>query len=144
MRLCSSCHTEGALIYDVTQPCRCTEDGYPIGETQHDAARHNPACSRLRHKVGPYLRKLRVYRSATDGVPDEFGRMDLPDEFAYLKRNGFNARKHSGFLWAEKLLCRQCIIQWEQRQALKRDYEARCAALRRDDKPHEYESIICF
>lgn len=115
----------------------------PIGETVHDAALHNPACARLRHQVSPYLKRLRSFRKP-DGVPDEFGRMDLPAEFAYLKRNGFRARVHSGFLWAEKLMCRRCVIQWEQRQALKRDYEARCAALESGPKPHEYESMICF
>jgi len=143
VRTCANCHCDDGLIYDITQPCHCTEDGMPIGETQHDAARHNPACARLRHKVAPYIRKLRAFRP-TDGVPDEYGRFDLPAEFDYLKRNGFNARKHSGFLWAERLLCRSCVIQWEQRQMLKRDYDARCAALRREQSPHEYERMICF
>lgn len=143
MRHCASCHIEDGLTYDINQTCHCCPNGFPIGETVHDAAEHNPECSRLRHRVTPYMRKLRSFRM-TDGVPDEFGRFELPDEFAYLKRNGFKARKHSSFLWAEKLLCKPCIIQWEQRQALKRDYEARCAALQRDDKPLEYEQMICF
>lgn len=134
---------EDGLIYDVSQLCHCVEEGFPLAETVHDAARHNPACARLRHLVTPYIRKLRAFRN-TDGVPDEAGRFSLPDEFAYLKKNGFNARKHSGFLWAEKLLCRTCILQWEQRQLLKRDYDLRCAALRRDDKPHAYEEMIYF
>lgn len=143
VRACANCHAGDALVYDIGQLCHCVDNGFPIGETIHDAARHNPGCFRLRHLVTPYTRKLRQFRS-TDGVPDEFGRFDLPDEFGYLKRNGFKARKHSGFLWAERLLCRACVIQWEQRQALKRDYDARCAAMRRDDKPLEYEQMICF
>jgi hypothetical protein len=143
LRFCANCRIEDSLIYDIGQPCHCMEDGYPIGETQHDASRHDPSCARLRHRVAPYIRKLRSFR-AVDGVPDENGRFVLPDEFAYLKKNGFGARKHSGYLWAEKLLCRACIIQWEQRQLLKRDYDARCAALSRDEKPHEYEQMICF
>lgn len=143
MRVCASCHAEDGLVYDIGQPCRCVESGYPIAETVHDAVRHNPECSRLRHLVTPYIRKLRMFRPV-DGSPDEFGRFDLPAEFEYLKRNGFNARKHSGFLWAEKLLCRRCVIQWEQRQQLKRDYDVRCAALRREDRPHDYEQMICF
>jgi hypothetical protein len=144
VRVCAGCRIEDDLIYDFSQPCRCKDNGYPIGETVHDATKHDPGCSRLRHRVSPYMRKLRTYRQASDGVMDETGRGVLPDEFAYLKKNGFGARVHSGFLWAEKLLCRACIIEWEQRQQLKRDYDARCAALQRDDRPHEYEQMICF
>lgn len=143
MRVCAGCRIEDALIYDFTQPCRCTDNGYPIGETVHDPTLHHPRCWRLRHRVGPYNKRLRAFRKQ-DGSPDEKGELPLPDEFAYLKKNGFIARVHSGFLWAEKLLCRPCIIQWEQRQQLKSDYDARCAALQRDDKPHEYEQMICF
>lgn len=143
MRVCAGCHADDGLVYDIGQPCHCLDDGYPIGETVHDPAMHAPNCFRLRHLVTPYTPKLRSFRK-TDGVPDEFGKLELPAEFAYLKRNGFHALSHSGFLWAEKLLCRQCIIDWEMRQALKRDYDTRCAALRRDEKPHEYEQMICF
>lgn len=143
MRICADCHVPDALYYDIGQPCRCIENGFPIGETVHDVARHKAACARLRHTVTPYRKRLRMFRKP-DGRPDEFGYLDLPAEFAYLKRNGFVALVHSGYLWAEKMICRPCIVLWEQRQTLKRDYEARCALLSREEKPHEYEQMICF
>jgi hypothetical protein len=144
MRQCASCKAPDGLVYDVMQRCICTENGIPIAETVHDVSRHALGCPRLRHFVTPYRKRLRQWRAVDDTSRDREGNPMLSNEFEYLRKNGFTPLQHSGFLWAEKLMCKPCVQEWESRQLLKRDYEARCAAKLSQEQPHAYESALFF
>jgi len=135
VRRCANCHCEDAPYYDFLQRCTCGAN-----PANHSASAHAPSCFRIRHRVIPYRVKLRKYKQV-DGNPDASGLIQIPADQKYYEAKGFHGRVHSGYLWAEKLLCAPCIQQWEAAQHQRRLYQERVASFNQVDTETYYQML---
>lgn len=122
MRLCTMCGKPDTPYWEA-YPCTC---GAPAHDDDPSPLKHRPDCKAIGHSVISFPVRIPERELGHDAA----GNKQLPQKYA---REGWKVQQR-GFKWYRvKVMCRDCVAEYEQRMARKRDYEASCKRARGEE-----------